>query len=493
MRALLSLLVAGATMFACAQIAGIDSTPASGDGGPGDGDGAASNVEVDPSSIGIQPPGDTPTLDFEDAACGVETAPKSITITNNGTVAAPYSVTVPQGSGFRALDPTLLDGTLETSGANKAVTIQLVAKVTTIALNEADVQVKIGKSFNRTVHLSAKGSGAIMRLGQSVAAFGDVRMQSGGSTDVLVYNDGTKDLSISQWLVAPSTDFTVDWAGRPAPLVIPAGANGKVTVNLIAGAQAQNLAATLTPVVDGALCGTTQQLAVSGNRVNSDVIISIADFGKQSCGSSPAGTAAITITNYSPSGFTVQATLTQSPSQFTLKTAQTAVSAGGATPSTATLTLGLNPISASPTFGVASEPVRIDTISGTKFPDQTTQKLTSAQVDIHGALLLVSPPELDFHNYCNSWGCIVGGNQGFSVQNTGNDAIALSWNTVGGAWNGTKPSSVGANATANGSVNYYGNQSDTKTLTVSNGSPATVTLCNTPASITLKAQVSPLN
>ncbi|HEY8079599.1 MAG TPA: hypothetical protein VIF62_35960, partial [Labilithrix sp.] len=180
------------------------------------------------------------------------------------------------------------------------------------------------------------------------------------------------------------------------------------------------------PVVDGAVCGGLPALPAKANLIDTQVTVSVADFGSQECSTAPADTKDIVVSNYSTQVITASATL-QAPSAFAIASANpVTIGAGNATtPTTGVITLSLKPIGA--VTGTITENVTV-AVTGIQPPDDKP-RMTTARVDIHGAILTFQPnPLAGFASSCflgsQGYSCTED-EKAFTITNTGSDTVQV--------------------------------------------------------------------
>jgi hypothetical protein len=449
-----SLVALGATSLACASIAGSDTGVGSGGPGVGPGDTTGGDVAVD--DIEILPD----ALDFGALRCGSENAtPQVVTIRNKSASPTSYAVNIPAGVARRP--EGALTGTVPARGA---VTVSLFGKPTQTGAQATDVIVTAGPAF-KSLHVVMTGTGPTLTVTPSEAIFGDVRKTQGGTLPVELKNGGSEPLVVTSFGASP--DFKVTWPGAPSALRVDPGAVATVQVQLVgADSESGPLTATFTPVVEGAVCGALPTLKASGARKNLDVTIGTADFDKQPCSSSPSVTKDIVITNYSPSPVTAKATL-GSPSAFALAGPDIVkIGAGSdATPASAGISLKLNPTGA--TVGPVVEDVTVTITGDSLQPPTSGDRTTQARVDVHGAILSVTPASLNLSCDCGNRGCDTD-RKGFSVKNDGNDTVWLGWKFQGnnGGYQASAPFVLAPSMSGGGTVYFSAHNDDDAKLLV---------------------------
>ena len=457
-------------------------------------DGEALGPGTTPPPPGDETPGDkivaddvdaievTPTeIDFSAVKCGAADAKKTITIKNTGTRATTYSVELPSGSVFELASPAT--GELA-PGAE--TTIDVLAKINAAGDNAAELVVSTPSRFT-PVKVTAKGTGGKLEFLPSLADVGDVRYQNGGSVEIALKNNGTETINLASF-TGTNADFDVTWAGHPAPLVLEPNATKFMNVKLSSGATASGpLNTALVPKVDGPHCGATPELPAKGQRVNLDVIISNADFGKQNCNTG-GQQKDVVISNYTAFALTYTAALKAGDgSAFTIVSgASDSIPAGtSSAPTTRTVKIAMKPVGQNLT--VLSDVLDLN-VSGIEAPSGGP-RTANVSADIRGVILSVDPTSLHDFDYWDR--------KNYKLTNAGNEPANIntsfsrdSGTTQAPAWNNNPPGSVPANGSANGSVRfqpiYKGNYAGTYTFFNTNGTP----VCNGNPTLHLQGSVN---
>jgi hypothetical protein len=436
------LIVAGATIVACSELAGINDAKTIDESvpepdrtenppvRPGDDQRTDESIVISPAEI-----------DFGDVPCQTEAVAKLISIHNKSTAATSYKVVIPDGTAFR------IDGALEGSvPAGGVVTLRVFAKPGTAGANTTDLVISAGNAV-QTIHPKARGTGATMELLPTLVSFGDVRMQSGGGPiDVEVVNRGTAPITFSAF--ETSAEFAVA-LGVPQLRIDPEG-KAIVKATLKPGVEsAAPLQAILKPVLTQTLCGQPPVLTLTGKRVNSSVTLSSGDFGRQNCTANPSRE--ITVSNYSPSLLTYTASLA-AVTAFTITSGASGSLAAG---NTNTPTLAKITVQAKP-FGTNLTPIAEDltvNIVGIAAPEGGMRKVP-LKVDVRGAIVTFTPQEI--RNFTSDG--VTTDTKTFNALNTGNEPIYLYWifaRTAGGAaWTYNPPSSISPAQTRSGVVGF---------------------------------------
>ena len=403
-------LLAAATV-ACSQIAGLEDPQAAplpeGPGGapsePTDGEPPAT-VEVSPRE-----------LDFGLVACGAAPAgPEVITLLNKGDAPAPYTVQLPEGTPF-----TLKGETSGTLAPGASVPISVFAATTSSAPLTGSVLVTAAGAVTE-VTAKVADKGASLELLPTLADFGEVRFQVGGTPiPIQIRNVGTDPVTIPSF-EGTTADFAVDWAGKPAALVIPAGGSATVQATFSSGAtvSAAILEAKLRPVVDGVLCGDRPTLTSRGKRIDTTVTISVADWGSVDCNTADPGQRTITIQNFFTGQVGYQVALGGGSAFELVSPAQGTVNAG----QSAEVTLAAKATGTS--LGTIEEDVDV-TISGVAAPSGGPRK-TKARIRVRGAIVGVTPASITSYRYIyndTDW-------KAFAVGNTGNESVSVTYRVI---------------------------------------------------------------
>jgi hypothetical protein len=430
--------LAGATMIACASIAGDrgtddavpgDDASTSPDGSGGDG---TSNVEIS-----------TDKVDIGNVLCGNDVkAPITVTLTNKGDSEVPYSLTIPDGSPFHVLEPTA--GTI---AAHSALVFTFMAKPTESGPSAADVLVKVG-TVSRTIAVTVKGSGPKLQILPGTADLGEVRAQSGATVDVELQNVGDTTLALKDFVPqGDASGFSMTWKGGTTSINIGAGMTVPAQVTLAPGTASPNAAvATFVPTVTSPHCGPIPTLGAKGHLVDRSVTFTIADFDKQDCSSNPITTKDITISNYSTSAITVTPDALPAGTRFTYQsTTPVMIPAANGPPTTGKFTVGLLPIGATLPPAPVVENLSF-VVTGVAAPDGGA-RTTTARVDIRGALLVMTPnPLTGFRGADCTKTQFCADIKQFTIRNDGNDSVTLGYaaNRLSGpaAWQGSFPNTI---------------------------------------------------
>lgn len=449
---LLSIAIAAATMVACGKLAGTDDAPVADDKQnttlPPDKPGTTVGGRTD-ENIEIKPA----ELDFGELPCGTESTARLLTIHNRGSKATTYKVVVPDGTGIRIAGAPA-EGPLP---AGDVVTLQVFGKPLVANTSGSDIIVTAGDALQQ-VKPKISGTGASLELSPGTVTFGEVRKQNGGANvDVILKNTGNRAITIPGFTAA--TEFGVTMDGAPV-LLQPAGTT-TLHVTMNAGQATTLITETLKPNVDGvAVCGALPSLTLTGARITSDVTVSSADWGTQRCRDN-TGPRDVTITNYTQSPITYDATLPVGSKFRIVSLGSKAVAAAGSQ--------GTNPktekIVVQPILpydsnvGVFQDALAV-VITGPPANAGGGLRPTPLKVDVRGAVITATPPTFSFSSDGTS-----ADSKPVVLKNVGNENILLQWSiervSGGDGYSGALPSSMIAGQTFNGTLSFKSQQAGT--------------------------------
>ena len=404
-------------LLACARLADLDTTGGAGFGVPhaatdaASGPGAAT-PDIAPTLAGdveISPP--SLTIDFGAVACGGKTSGSPITILNTSNAPVAWSATPPTDSPFFVDGP--LSGTLD-PGSTVKVSVGVQPKISGDLLGA--VTISAGKTSVQVV-TRATGQGGDLSFVSSVADFGKVPINGTATVPIQIKNGGTAPASVTA-LTISDPHFNVTWEGGSA-LLVPAGGIANANALFTAGSAQSTYVATLTPTGTSTLCSPAASLSATAVTVNTQVGVTVADFGAQSCNTTPSGTQTITISNYllnDPLPLGDFALQKGNGSAFTLGTSPTSApkATDASHPGTATITVVAKAIGA--TVGAVA-----DTLS---FTANGVPQSTPVRMDVQGANLVITPSRIDFSASTSSW---TGDAKSFTIKNMGNAKIRVSY------------------------------------------------------------------
>lgn len=425
MRDSLRLLLVGVAVFAttavaCAKLASLEDSTDPGEtitGPPELRESGAGPVESPvhlEGDVTISPS----SLEFRGVPCGEEAPTQDIKIKNTTDQEIDYDVTAPEQSGF------LIKGASKGKVAPKGeVAVPITALTTTATDLNGGIVVSAGKSYLEVL-THAKGVGGVIELAPANNIdFGQIRIDSTGTSQLTIKNTGSGSLTI--------TGFDGKAAGidiaLPAPITIEPEQSATVNATIVAGSTVRSAEATLTPVVATKLCAAKPEIKLRASVIDTKVTLSTADFGMPSCNTTPTSRT-VTISNYyGPSDIQVTAATFPAGSRFSNTTPLplTVPKANGATPGTATLSIAVQPLDA--TLGLVEQDLTL-TITGGEVPTATTK----ARVDVRGAILQIGPPDrLEFRSDGRRTD-----DKNFVIRNNGNSEITVRYDfrrTVGNA------------------------------------------------------------
>lgn len=333
---------------------------------------ASVDFEVTPAQIALG-----------DVSCGATKA-SEITIANKGGATLVYSVALPDGSPF--VLKAEKTGTLAT-GAKATLPIELAPGAPGDIEDTATVDVN---GILQQVTLRARGVGAMLVAEPKLVDFGEVRFDRTFTSALALRNAGNAP-ALVEGFEGGADAMSIG----PTAVTIAPTESGAFTATIgggtVTGAAAK---ASLVPIVAAttAHCGPRPSIDVTALRVSSDVTLSVADFGEQSCGTGAGATRDVVITNYSNQDITYTAAL-PSPSVFTIAGGgQGTVPKAGAGPSTAKVTIAMG--ATGDVVGVHEEALTLQ-ISPLAPPSGGT-RTTKVRLDVRGARIVASPNEADF-------------------------------------------------------------------------------------------------
>ncbi len=428
----LGITVLAFSLFACAQIAGLeepidmpvpapergvparDTSPRPTDAKGGlDGDEKKNTDDGDSGDLGVA----QPSLDFQTVGCGVAQG-KNLTLINKGDKPIPYEVVMPES--FAPDEKpvfTVIDRQTGTIPAKSHVTVEIAALPRIAGQVKGNVVVTSGAKYV-TVPVGVVGVGATLEWASSTADIGETRTDTDGITKVKLKNVGTGTAKIDSFS-GMTADFKA--TGPVMPLEIPVDGEAEITFTLTKGSMAGMLLSTnIKPNASG-LCTAAPAIAVSGRRISSDVIVSGADWGKRDCYTNPTDTRSILIKNY----FNKEVTWTvPTPGTFTLAngvTTGTVPAAVGTTPGTVNIPYkppalqGPVPVTESVKVNITGE--------GLGAPGAGDHDV-ALKVDVRGALVELVPVDASL-----SFKAAQGGSdsEAYQIKNTGNEPAWLAW------------------------------------------------------------------
>lgn len=369
----------------------------------------AGDVEISPASL---------NLDFGAIACGGKSNELPITILNTSNDALDWTATPPTDSPFFVDGPTT--GML---AAHASVMIEVGVQPAISGDLLGGIAISAGKTSVQVV-ARATGQGGDLSFVSAVADFGKVPINGTATIPIQVKNGGTAPTTLTA-LTSTDPSFAVTWKGGGA-LVVPAGGLANANAIFTAGPEQSTYTATLSPTGTSTLCSPVPSLRATAQTVNTKVGVTVADFGDQSCNTTPGTAQTITISNYlldqaiSLGGFALQ-----TGTYFMLGTPPTTAqkATDNAHPGTATITVSARTIGA--TTGAVA-----DVLS---FIANGAPQSTPVRMNVQGANLVITPARVDFASSTRSFS---GDTESFVIQNTGNAQIRVSYDflrTMGAA------------------------------------------------------------
>lgn len=399
---------------ACARLADLD-TSGGGRNGPGADGGADESPQNLAGDVQITPA--SKELDFSAVACGDRSPTSTITLLNTTGSNIAWTATPPADSPFFVDGPT--SGTIAAHGT-AAIAVGVAPTLSGDLVGS--IAISAGQSFFQVV-AHARGQGADLAYLSGVADFGQVRVNNSSQIPIQLKNSGTGPAVVTSFTSTDPT-FVVSWAGT-GPLVIAPGATADATAIFNAPSATASATATLQPVVSSGLCSAPPSLTAKAASVITDVGVTVADFGAQSCNTTPTSTQTVTISNYLRSTPLALTDFAISGTAFTLGTppTQAPVASDDQHPGTATITVSAAPIGQAIT-------TYAETLS---FKANGAPQSTPVRMTVQGANLVITPSRLEFSASTSS---LFGDTESFTVQNTGNASIRVSYDfvrTVGAA------------------------------------------------------------
>lgn len=435
------MLVAG-SVVACAQLAGLEepssSTDANGSAEAGAGTEAVAGVELKPTALA-----------FDTVECGKD-AKKTVSIVNRNERPVAYKV--------QSLEPSFTipiaaSGTVPPKGS---ITFDVVVKPMAARDIAGDILVDLG-SGTQTLTAKVTGAGAMMELAPGVVEFGEVRKENGGPpTTVLVKNTGNRPLNIAAFTRTGATDFSL----APASALIEPDKTASFTASFLAGAVSSVLTASFVPQVGPGACGAAPTLEMRGQRIDTNVTIGLTEWGDVDCNGTPGPRYAV-LTNYSTSQITYEASLGAGP--FTILdgtgagTVGPATGAGGSTPTTKDIKIGVVPGS------VPGQKEVTLTVLVNKGQANASTRTAKVRAKVNGAVLVMNPASLAF----TSDGITID-TKTVNVTNTGTTIYAPTPNTPSdkGGFSAPTPVVFGSGTTVT-SVSFKAAAAGTSTGTLS--------------------------
>jgi hypothetical protein len=375
--------------------AGAPDSGSIGDGGvTGDGSLTGDGVTVSPA-----------TLDFSYDCNQQKTG--SFAIANTSKAPLDFTVNLPSSEAFvvEETDAGSLSGTLPPGGI-KVITV--IAQSGTAGEIAGDILIHAGDS-DLLVHTTGARHGAALVVNPVTIDFGIVHSGAIANLPVSFTNPGDTAVTVPTLIL---TDFTL------ASAMVAPGATVTANALMKAGASGQPLTENAPLTINGvSLCpGSTTALSFTGQRSDANVTVNPAklDFGPIDCNTTSTKTLAATISSYDLAAVTNWGASLGKGSGSPFKivgpaSGQLAKAANLNTPTTATITVGLNTAGATP-----STITDTLTVTGGASPIVVTLSMT-----VSGAVLTVQPTDLTFTRS--------GASATAAIKNTGNAATCAAY------------------------------------------------------------------
>lgn len=289
-----------ASVAACAAIAGVETdAPKVAEGvapptppPPPDTDGVRSSEAFE-----IEPKGED-GLVFGGVNCG-DKGVQAVLVKNLKDTPLPFSASLPEGTSAKLVDGpndvTELQGTIAPKSV-KSLTVRVAP--TTAGDEVIPLAVTVDTALAR-IPIRLTGLGAVLRVTPSVADFGQVRYQTGGSIPVQVTNTGNAHATITGISTLNTADDGFDVTPKTADLA-PNAPGITLTASLApSGAASAKKTREVTLVTSTPVCEAAAKLKLEGERITTDITVSPAtlDWGRKGCGEG-TDTRAITIENF---------------------------------------------------------------------------------------------------------------------------------------------------------------------------------------------------
>lgn len=434
--------LAALSLFACAQLAGIDDSAGSGIGRDSDNvepseranaPGAEKEVDQNAEDLSVS----QSDIEFGSVVCQTESKRTELVVTNKSDRGRKFTVTIPEDAPFRIenAEGNVFRGDLWARGNAK---VAIYAKPNSSGLTKSTAVIASNGAFIN-VPLGVKGTGAELEWGTELADVGETPLGTDGTVKVVLKNKGTSPGFVKKFDFATAgSPFSIS----PSNVTIQPGTETELTVKLAKGSSVSGLLTNkITPDAFGQ-CSPPPGVQVTGQRVDTSVTVSGADFGRQPCNTTPSEKKGIVIKNYYNKP--VKWTLKTTPTKYTLVgygaatavTTGTVEAANGSTPSQATILFSAPPLGTQ--LGTLEEEmtVTLENTPGSQLPANALgDKKVKLRTDVRGAIVTVNgnTTELDFLAKLDE-----SAKKDFRVVNTGNETAKINWEytrTAGGvAW-----------------------------------------------------------
>lgn len=417
--------VAALSLFACAQLAGLDDRD--------DADIVSEPKAVQPSERANEPDAEKKVdqnaedlsvsqadVEFGSVVCQTESKRTELVINNRSDKGRKFTVTIPEDApfGIDGAVGNVLTGDLWAKGTAK---VSLYAKPNTSGLTKATAVVASNGAFIN-VPLGVNGTGAELEWGTELAEVGETPLNTDGTLKVVLKNKGTSPAFVKKFdFQTAGSPFSVS----PSTLTIQPKTETELTVKLAKGSSVSGLLTNkVTPDAFGQ-CSAPPGVQVTGQRVDTSVTVSGADFGRQPCNTTPSGQKGIVIKNYYNKP--VKWTLKTTPTKYTLAsgaaTTGSVEPATGSTPSTATIRFNAPPLGT--TLGTLEEEVTvtIENTPGSQLPANALgDKKVKLRTDVRGVLISVNATAFTFTAKIDA-----SAKNDFKVINQGNETAKINW------------------------------------------------------------------
>lgn len=488
------IVVVATSLLACANIAGLDdegSSPTSKQGGKNDPQ-ESNATSANPSDKALggseseskeRTPGDISVavteLDFAAVVCGTQSRAQKVVIENKGDTERSFALNIPAGAPF-GLDPG--EPTPPSKIAPRgSVTLSIVANPIIFGVVKSNLVIESQGSFV-TIPVGVKGAGAVLEWPTQLADIGETPLGTDGLATITLKNTGTARASISK-LDTSNNAFT---ATPSANFQIEPGDEKPITFKLVKGNSVSGkLTGTFTPTGFG-WCQPPTSIATTGQRVDTSVTVTGADWGRQPCNSTLAASQAqrsVVVKNYytKPVKWTLKTT---SLSKYALAsgapTSGTVAAANGSTPSQVAIPFVAPPYGQS--LGQLAEDVTItlENPEGITLPATALgDRKVSLRSDVRGAIVSVSRNAIDFTAALKKTD-----REDVTITNSGNEAANIDWTfarTAGEpAWTGLPGTTYtsGSNGTTLVRIGYTPSSAPPNAATLTPGTNGGYKICN---------------
>ncbi|MBS2016818.1 MAG: hypothetical protein JST00_28290 [Deltaproteobacteria bacterium] len=421
--------IAALGLVACAQLAGLDdeSSPIAGAVDPAteiskteraNEPGAEKQADQNAEDLAVS----KVDVEFGSVLCNTESKHSELVVTNLSETGRKFTVTIPPEAPFGIVgaEGNVFHGELWAKGTAK---IELFAKPSSSGLSKSSAVVASNGAFI-TVPLGVNGTGAELEWGTELADVGETPLGMDGTVKVLLKNKGASAAVVRKFdFETAATPFSI----MPASLTIQPGTEAELTVKLAKGGNVSGkLANKITPDAWGQ-CSAPPSVRIAGERVDTSVTVTGADFGRQPCHSSPAERRPVVIKNYYSKP--VKWTLKRGASRYQLAygqpTSGTVDAANGGAPAMAMLQFSAPPLGAA--LGTLEEEVTItiENTPGAQLPASALgDKTVKLRTDVRGAILRTNAPNGGFVFTADRGGSA---QNELRITNEGNETAKINW------------------------------------------------------------------